>query len=191
MGRGSCAKTRSPALRASAGFWIVACAACGAPATGVDEIGAPAAADWRDLKARIREEFAGVDHLTIDDYLARRAAGGVGPVLVDVRPAAEHAVSWIPGARHAPLGAGFEAALADVPRDREVVLYCSVGWRSSVAAQQLQAAGYAQVFNLEGSIFEWANRGRPLENAGGAATRVHPYDAHWGRLLKPGLRGKP
>lgn len=42
--------------------------------------------------------------------------------------------------------------------------------------------------NLEGSIFAWANEGRPLVDDKGLATKVHPYDAKWGELLKPALR---
>jgi 3-mercaptopyruvate sulfurtransferase SseA len=64
------------------------------------------------------------------------------------------------------------------------VLYCSVGYRSSMAAEQLAKLGYTDVQNLEGSLFAWANAGHPLEGG----DRVHPYDAKWGELLDPRLR---
>ena len=69
------------------------------------------------------------------------------------------------------------------------MVYCSVGVRSAGVARRLRAAGFAEVENLEGSVFRWANEGRPLVAAGGAATDVvHPYDAAWGRLLRPERR---
>jgi hypothetical protein len=44
------------------------------------------------------------------------------------------------------------------------------------------------VQNLEGSIFQWANEHRPLVRDGQRETRVHPYNAVWGRLLAPEVR---
>jgi hypothetical protein len=44
------------------------------------------------------------------------------------------------------------------------------------------------VRNLDGSIFAWANEGRPLERNGQPAQLVHPYDALWGKLLDPARR---
>ena len=40
--------------------------------------------------------------------------------------------------------------------------YCAVGYRSAEMATQLRAAGFTNVRNLEGSIFQWANEHRPL-----------------------------
>jgi hypothetical protein len=41
-----------------------------------------------------------------------------------------------------------------------------------------------KVSNLEGSLFEWANLGYPLFRGTAAASKVHPYNANWGRLLE-------
>jgi hypothetical protein len=40
-----------------------------------------------------------------------------------------------------------------------------------------------RVFNLKGSIFEWANRGNPVVNQHGVTPYVHPYNRRWGQLL--------
>lgn len=46
-----------------------------------------------------------------------------------------------------------------------------------------------QVYNLEGSIFKWANEGRPLvDPTGNTAKLCHPYSAVWGKLLNKELR---
>jgi hypothetical protein len=50
-------------------------------------------------------------------------------------------------------------------------------------------AGLTNVFNLEGSIFQWVNDGRPLVDSNGPATKVHPYGHRWRVLLKPQVRG--
>jgi hypothetical protein len=39
------------------------------------------------------------------------------------------------------------------------------------------------VFNLEGSLFQWANEGRPVYRDDVPVQAIHPYDARWGRLL--------
>jgi hypothetical protein len=75
-----------------------------------------------------------------------------------------------------------------VPKDRPIVAYCAVGWRSSALAERLKAQGYTNVSNLEGSIFAWANEGRPVYQGEQPAARVHPVSEKWGRLLKEELR---
>ena len=75
----------------------------------------------------------------------------------------------------------------DVSSDQRIVLYCSVGHRSSELAQFLMKKGYTEVYNLEGSIFAWANEGRPVYRGNERVKVVHPYDRTWGRLLKESL----
>ena len=45
------------------------------------------------------------------------------------------------------------------------------------------------VYNLKGSIFKWANEGRPVvDSSGQAVSKVHPYSAVWGKCLNSELR---
>jgi hypothetical protein len=74
--------------------------------------------------------------------------------------------------------------LMDLSQDSLIVVYCSVGYRSSVLARKLQDMGVTRVYNLEGSIFKWANEERPLVRNGDTVQKVHPYDAYWGKLLE-------
>ena len=46
---------------------------------------------------------------------------------------------------------------------------------------------YTNVRNLDGSIFQWANEGRPLVRGNQRVQDVHPYDENWGRLLDCGV----
>lgn len=76
-----------------------------------------------------------------------------------------------------------------LPKNFSIVAYCSVGYRSARLVQQLQGAGFTDVQNLEGSLFQWANEDRSLYDHNGKVVRsVHPYNARWGKLLKPERR---
>ncbi|MDO8295896.1 MAG: rhodanese-like domain-containing protein [Caulobacter sp.] len=139
----------------------------------------------RDVAARYRD----VGQITVADLA--RAISRQGPLLlVDVREVDEFAVSRLRGAVRLDPGASVAAArsrLSGNVRGRVLVLYCSVGRRSSAMARRIQAAmaadGATGVLNLRGGIFAWHNAGLPLVNARGATRYVHPFNATWGRLL--------
>ena len=133
-------------------------------------------AHWKKLKDEIRATFPKAQQLTIEDFgknWQQRA------LLVDVRDEDEFAVSHIPGAIH------LESAgdIAQVANGRPVVVYCSVGYRSSRMATLLSRKGITAM-NLEGSIFEWANSGRSVVNSKNEKVSfVHPFDEEWGVYL--------
>lgn len=151
------------------------------------------APSWESIDARIRREFPGVESISTDEFASRLERDGE-LLVVDVRDVAEFEVSRIPGAIHVAMGPGFErrlrAAAPDPPGQRDIVLYCSVGYRSAQAAEVLGAQGWERVFNLRGSIFQWANEGRPLVDEVGPVRHVHPYDDDWGELLNTQLRAR-
>ena len=144
--------------------------------------------DWPALKASIRSSFPAVRHISIDALEQLRARTDV--LLVDVRARDEFAMSHIAGARHADGEQALLALLASEPRDRDIVVYCSVGYRSGKLAQTLGERGFSKVSNLEGSLFEWANSGRPVvadTHSPAQGTRtvsvVHPFNRSWGKFL--------
>ncbi len=111
------------------------------------------------------------------DSKSRRA-----PLLLDVREEEEYELSHLPEAVRIQPGTSPLEALKGLAPDTPVVTYCSVGYRSAIAARLLRDGGHTNVVNLEGSIFQWANEGRPLEDAQGPASRVHPFSS-WVRWL--------
>lgn len=141
---------------------------------------------WWAVNRWVQQAFPGVPTLTTQQLAEWLSWGSApSPILLDVRRDDEFAVSHLPGAHHA---ASLEAALAlGLDPDRPVVAYCSVGYRSARLVKQLQELGYSEVYNLAGSIFKWANEGRSLVSQSQPEPRVHPYNALWGMLLKPGL----
>jgi rhodanese-related sulfurtransferase len=144
------------------------------------------------MRALVRERFPTVTQRSPAELAAWLAdTNRPAPLLLDVRTLAEFKVSHLPGARQVdPKIAGPELA-ATLPLDRPVVVYCSVGYRSSDCATRLLRAGFTNVVNLEGSIFQWANEGRAIERDGQPVRAVHPYNATFGQLLKPELRAEP
>lgn len=105
------------------------------------------------------------------------------PLLIDVREEKEFAVSHLEGAYRAEADVMQQLERMGAVAGSPIVVYCSVGYRSSVLAVKLQEAGFQNVRNLEGSLFAWANAGLPMVNADGLTTGVHPFNALWGRFL--------
>lgn len=115
------------------------------------------------------------------------------PLLVfDVRERAEFEVSHIPGAVHVDPDIGVEDFMArygELLEGRTVLMYCSVGVRSSILAARISreavARGAAGVYNLRGGVFAWHNTGRTLKHAPSrsATWKVHPYSRSWSRFL--------
>lgn len=145
--------------------------------------------DWFLLQRSLRAIFgstAWISTQELANWLADKQRPA--PVLLDVRTPGEWEVSHLQGARRIDPNASAETAAGGLAKNAPIVTYCAVGYRSAAMAERLRAAGFTQVRNLEGSIFAWANEGRPLVHAGERVTRVHPYDAWWGRLLRKEVR---
>lgn len=138
---------------------------------------------WALVNAKIRSEFPDVRRITTAELAAWiNDPSRPAPRLVDVRTRAEFDVSHLRDAKHVEADAA--AAAVGGRKDQPIVAYCSVGYRSGAFAKRLGEAGYTNVANLEGSIFRWANEGRPIVSGSGAADKVHPYNRTWGLLLK-------
>jgi rhodanese-related sulfurtransferase len=93
--------------------------------------------------------------------LAAALAGEDPPLLVDVRTGAERSVALIDPSLHLGLDRFVERAPAEVPRDRDVVVYCHVGARSAQAAVWLKANGWPRVRSLAGGIDAWSEQVDP------------------------------
>jgi len=87
--------------------------------------------------------------------LKQRIDSGNAPFIVDVREPSEYQICNI-GARLIPMNE-VPARLAEIPRDREVVLHCKSGVRSQRVAEFLAQSGYTNVSNLAGGILAWAS----------------------------------
>ena len=101
--------------------------------------------------------------------------------VLDARERHEYDVSHIVSARHIGYDKFDFNSVKDIPKDAPIVVYCSVGYRSEKIGEKLQVAGFKNVKNLYGSIFEWVNEGFHVVNNYDVETKkVHAYNKTWG-----------
>src|SRR5258708_536637 len=109
----------------------------------------------QDVKSRIRET-------NVDEVKARLDRGEKLTIL-DVREESEYARDHLPGAVHMGKGVierDVEARFPDT--GAELILYCGGGFRSALAADNLQKMGYTNVISMDGGVRDWRNKGYPL-----------------------------
>ncbi len=134
----------------------------------------------RTLSAMLNEE--NVPFISVAT-LKNRSVENV--ILLDAREKEEFETSHIPGA----IWVGYEdfkrERVQGLDKEKEVVVYCSVGYRSEKIGEQLIDMGFEKVNNLYGSIFEWANQSQPLITPeGDTVQQIHAYNLLWGRWMK-------
>ena len=93
---------------------------------------------------------------------ARIDSGDRDVVVLDVRSPEEFAAGHVPGALNIPFDQVAQR-FAEVPQDKDVVLYCRSGRRAGIAAEALAAQGYTRLMHLEGDMPAWIEQGRPVE----------------------------
>ena len=111
-----------------------------------------------DAKTRVAE-------CTIADVKARLDRGERFE-LVDVRENSEWEADRLEGARHIGRGVlerDIETLIPD--KNTPIVLYCGGGYRSALAADNLQMMGYTNVLSMDGGIRGWRERGYPIERS--------------------------
>jgi rhodanese-related sulfurtransferase len=108
-----------------------------------------------EAKQRVRQ--------TTVDEIKRRMDRGDRFVLVDVREESEYAKDHLPGAIHLGKGIIEREIEVKVPdTSAEIILYCGGGFRSALAADNLQKMGYRNVISMDGGIREWREKKHPL-----------------------------
>jgi len=81
--------------------------------------------------------------------------------VLDVRSPEEFREGHVPGAVNVPYDQ-ITARIAEVPKNKDVVLYCRSGRRAGIAADVLAANGYTRLSHLEGDMQAWVAQGRPV-----------------------------
>jgi hydroxyacylglutathione hydrolase len=102
----------------------------------------------------------GVVHKIDAAHLAPKLAAGTVTVL-DVRNRSEFEAGHLPGALHIPVGY-LPERLAEIPRDKPIVVQCQSGGRSAIATSVLQALGVQDATDLIGGYAAWAGAGHPV-----------------------------
>ena len=148
---------------------------CAAGDEGLDAIQADIISDHKSVAQLSAENYLELDRSDI--------------LLLDIREPEEYAVSRLPGAVRVDPNASAATLIhmGDVT-GKKIIVYCSVGRRSSIFAEREQTAlmkmGVTSVSNLEHGIFGWHNERRELMDANGETDAVHPYNGIWKRYVK-------
>jgi sodium/bile acid cotransporter 7 len=165
-----CTLHRAASAAALVGLALAPVAACQDPGSLSDS---EKRARIDELYESYKSDFPGVRETTVEALVGELSAP-VPPVLVDVRSDEERAVSMIPGALSRE---EFEAR-RDELAGREVVTYCTIGYRSGVYTRELMDEGWT-ASNLRGSILAWTHAGGELVHEGSPTRRVHVYGPEW------------
>ena len=146
------------------------------------------------MDEKIEREFPGVQTVSTDALLTRYATADAKlPIIIDVREDGEFRVSHLDDALHLESAEAISDVITErgLSKDTEIIVYCSVGYRSASVAADLQERGFTQVLNLEHSLFEWANKGYPMTSASGSTNKVHPFNKAWSVLVDESLHAYP
>ncbi len=127
---------------------------------------------------------------SVNEVSVTEAAQAKDVIFIDSREKQEYEVSHIQDAKWVGYDDFNMNRLKEVPKDRKIIVYCSVGARSENISLKLEEAGYKDVSNLYGGIFEWVNQGYPVYNTEGQTNKVHPYNMLWGVWLNKGEKSK-
>jgi rhodanese-related sulfurtransferase len=129
-------------------FVTLALGACGSPAATDKQVDGAVATAGAALPLEV-------------DVAKASALRDAGAFVLDVRQPDEWAAGHIEGATLIPLGE-LATRVAEVPRDRDVVVICRSGNRSAQGRDILLGAGYATVTSMAGGMNDWAASGRPV-----------------------------
>ena len=107
------------------------------------QIGCSQDLTWRAVNEMIETNFPNVPSITTDSLATRLANSSASqPLLLDARSSEEFAVSHLPGAHRVDPEASTFPSLDSLDRDTPIVVYCSVGYRSSRIAKRLREKGF-------------------------------------------------
>jgi rhodanese-related sulfurtransferase len=124
----------------------------------------------------------------------RLATPKTNVVLLDTREPKEYEVSHLKDAIYLGFNNFNIETVTHKISDKStpIVVYCSLGIRSELVAHQLIKAGYTNIQNLYGGIFEWKNKGFQVYNTKQKATdSVHTYSKQWSKWLIEGIKIYP
>lgn len=136
--------------------------------------------NWDSIQQEIQKDLPSVKSISVEelDLLIGKKENFI---LLDVRTKKEFDTSHIFGAINIEDTSYLSSV--NIPKDAKIIAYCSVGYRSGIFLKKLQEDGYKNIYNVKGSIFEWANKGYPVYRDNEITESVHPYNAYWGQLL--------
>ncbi|MDO6595390.1 rhodanese-like domain-containing protein [Oceanihabitans sp. 2_MG-2023] len=127
----------------------------------------------------------GIPYISVEEL----AMPKTNAILLDTREPKEYEVSHLKDA----VSVGYDHFdIASVEKqypnkDEKIVVYCSLGIRSETVGKKLKEAGYTNVYNLYGGIFEWKNKDFSVIDSEEKETeKIHTFNKEWSKWLEKG-----
>ena len=127
----------------------------------------------------------GVPYITVEELASPKTQA----IIFDTREPKEYKVSHLENAVCVGYD-NFDIAKVEKlhpNKNKKIVVYCSLGIRSETIGKKLMKAGYTNVYNLYGGIFEWKNKNFiVIDSEEKETNKVHTYNRDWSKWLKKG-----
>lgn len=124
---------------------------------------------------------------SVEEVAVDKAKENQGAVWLDARERNEYDVSRIGDAKWVGYDDFEMSRVAGIEKDADIIVYCSIGYRSEKVAEKLKQAGFTSVKNLYGGIFSWMNSDYEVKDSLGQKTqKIHAYNKLWGKWLEKG-----
>lgn len=107
-------------------------------------------------------------------------------IFLDTREKIEYDTSHIKNAKWVGYNDFQLERVKEIPKNKPIVVYCTVGYRSEKIAEILKESGYTEVKNLYGGIFEWVHQQHNVYNDTTLTHKIHTYNKDWAKWLKTG-----
>ena len=141
--------------------------------------------DYNNMLESLYNQTVPLIHTT---ELAKAMKNNAPILILDTRSDKEFQISHIKYAQLIDYDHFSQNDMSKISKDTNIVVYCSVGYRSEKIGEKLLELGYINVINLYGGIFQWKNDGYSVYNANNILTdSVHTYNKKWSKWLKNGI----
>ena len=132
---------------------------------------------------KIINQYKELPTITINEALKIEKSA----IFIDTREYNEYKISHIQNA----LLLGFNKPnwniLDKIPKNKAIIVYCSVGARSQNIGIKLKKRGFKNVRNLYGGFFQWSNEGHKMVDIKNNETKqIHGYSPDWGKWISKG-----
>lgn len=143
----------------------------------------------KDYKEKLESLYSHTVPVISSQNLSNEIASNNPVVILDIRSEEEFQVSHLNGAKLIDYDHFKKKDVKEIPLNSQVIVYCSVGYRSEKIGEKLLKMGYTDVKNLYGGIFQWKNEGYDIINDKSLDTdSVHTYNKSWSKWLTNGVK---
>lgn len=123
---------------------------------------------------------------TVTEVLPNEIQDDNNVIFLDAREKKEYKVSHIKNAKWIGYDTFRPKNIKDIPKDKPIVVYCTVGYRSEKITERLKKIGYSNVSNLYGGIFEWVHQNKEVFDETSKTQKIHTYNKDWSKWLEKG-----